>query len=59
MRDLSARLEAIYRSRTDKTLFLMGDGSLRYGDVVNAIDITKGHGVQRLGDREQIDARAK
>jgi biopolymer transport protein TolR len=47
--DLSARLEAIYRGRTDKTLFLMGDGSLRYGDVVHAIDIARGAGVQRLG----------
>ena len=49
MRDLSARLEAIYGTRTDKTLFLMGDGSLRYGDVVHAIDIARGAGVQRLG----------
>jgi biopolymer transport protein ExbD len=49
MRDLSARLEAIYRGRTDKTLFLMGDGSLPYGNVVHAIDIAKGAGVQRLG----------
>ena len=49
MRDLSARLEAIYRDRTDKTLFLMGDGSLPYGDVVHAIDIARGAGVQRLG----------
>jgi biopolymer transport protein TolR len=49
MRDLSARLEAIYRDRTDKTLFLMGDGSLPYGNVVHAIDIAKGAGVQRLG----------
>ena len=49
MRDLSARLEALYRDRTDKTLFLMGDGSLRYGDVVHAIDIARGAGVQRLG----------
>jgi biopolymer transport protein TolR len=47
--ELSARLEALYRNRTDKTLFLMGDGSLRYGDVVHAIDIAKGAGVQRVG----------
>jgi biopolymer transport protein ExbD len=49
MRDLSARLEALYRDRADKTLFLMGDGSLPYGSVVHAIDIAKGAGVQRLG----------
>jgi biopolymer transport protein ExbD len=49
MRDLSARLEALYRDRPDKTLYLMGDGSLAYGDVVHAIDIARGAGVQRLG----------
>ena len=49
LRDLSARLESIYRNRTDKTLYLMGDGSLPYGDVVHAIDIARGAGVQRLG----------
>jgi biopolymer transport protein TolR len=49
MRDLPARLEALYRNRTDKTLYLMGDGSLAYGDVVHAIDIARGAGVQRLG----------
>jgi biopolymer transport protein ExbD len=49
MRDLAARLEALYRDRSDKTLFLEGDGSLRYGDVVHAIDIARGAGVQRVG----------
>ena len=49
LRDLSARLEAIYRDRRDKTLFLEGDGSLPYGDVVHAIDIARGAGVQRVG----------
>ena len=49
MRDLSARLEALFRGRRDKTLYLMGDGSLPYGDVVHVIDIARGAGVQRLG----------
>jgi biopolymer transport protein ExbD len=49
MRDLSGRLEAIYQNRTDKTLFLMGDGTLPYGDVVQAIDIARGAGVLRVG----------
>lgn len=49
MRDLSARLEEIYRGRSDKTLFLIGDGSLPYGHVVRAIDIARGAGVQRVG----------
>ena len=42
-------LSKVYRDRTDKTLFLMGDGSLSYGDVVRAIDIARGAGVQRVG----------
>jgi biopolymer transport protein ExbD len=49
IRDLSARLETLYRDRRDKTLFLIGDGSLPYGDVVRAIDIARGAGVQRVG----------
>ncbi len=49
IRDLPTKLEAIYRDRTDKTLFLMGDGSLPYGDIVHAIDIARGAGVQRVG----------
>jgi biopolymer transport protein ExbD len=49
IRDLSGRLETLYRDRRDKTLFLIGDGSLPYGDVVRAIDIARGAGVQRVG----------
>ena len=37
-------------SRTDKTMFLMAAGSLRYGDIVGVIDATaKGAGVTRVG----------
>jgi len=36
-------------NRSDKTLFLMGDGALRYGEVVHAIDLAKGAGVERVG----------
>ena len=46
---LHARLAALYASRSDKTLYLMGDGSLRYGRIVEAIDIAKGAGVDRVG----------
>ncbi|HYT77155.1 MAG TPA: biopolymer transporter ExbD [Vicinamibacterales bacterium] len=49
LRELPDRLTAIYRDRTDKTLFLIGDGSLPYGRVVEAIDLAKGAGVQRVG----------
>jgi biopolymer transport protein TolR len=47
--DLQDRLTALYRDRRDKTLFVMGDGSLRYGSIVEAIDIAKGAGVDKVG----------
>jgi biopolymer transport protein ExbD len=47
--ELDQRLRALYETRTDKTLFLMGAGSLRYGDVIPLIDAAKGAGVTRVG----------
>ena len=47
--DLGARLKDIYQERRDKTLYLSGAGSLRYGDIVAVIDAAKGAGVQRVG----------
>ena len=47
--ELHERLSAIFRQRTDKTLYVMGDGGLPYGRIVEAIDIAKGAGVDRVG----------
>jgi len=47
--DLQARLAAVYATRRDKTLYVMGDGSLPYGRIVEAIDKAKGAGVERVG----------
>ena len=47
--DLGDRLRTLYENRNDKTLFLMGAGSLRYGDVIPLIDTAKGAGVTRVG----------
>jgi biopolymer transport protein TolR len=47
--ELHAKLAALFRGRTDKTLFVMGDGRLPYGRIVEAIDIAKGAGVDRVG----------
>ena len=49
LEDLQARLAALYAARSDKTLYVMGDGSLPYGRIVEAIDIAKGAGVERVG----------
>ena len=49
LNDLRARLSALYAARSDKTLYVMGDGSLPYGRIVEAIDVAKGAGVTRVG----------
>ena len=47
--ELEARLRDIFASRRDKTLYIMGSGALRYGDIVEVIDAGKGAGVDRVG----------
>ena len=49
MEALEVRLRTIYESRQDKTLYLMGSGALRYGEVVRVIDAARGAGVGRVG----------
>ena len=39
----------IFESRRDKTLFLAGAGTLRYGDIIAVIDAAKGAGVEKVG----------
>ena len=46
---LEATLRGIFASRRDRTLFVRGDGSLRYGEIVRVIDAAKGAGVDRIG----------
>ena len=47
--DLEDRLRKIYEERKDKTLFIAGDGTLRYGDIVELSDAAKGAGVEKVG----------
>ena len=46
---LESRLREIFTSRRDKTLYIAGAGSLRYGDIVAVVDAGKGAGVERVG----------
>ena len=39
----------LYRDRRDKTLFIIGDGSVHYGDIARIIDAATGAGVTRIG----------
>jgi biopolymer transport protein ExbD len=47
--ELEGRLREIYRERENKTLYIAGDGALRYGEIVAIIDAGKGAGVNRVG----------
>jgi biopolymer transport protein TolR len=49
MRDLESRLRAVFEERKDKTLFIAGAPSLRYGEIVDVIDAAKGAGVDKVG----------
>jgi len=46
---LEERLRAIFEERKEKTMFIIGAGNLRYGDIVNVIDAAKGAGVEKVG----------
>jgi biopolymer transport protein TolR len=46
---VEARLRDIFATRYDRTLWVRGDGSLRYGDIVKVIDAARGAGVTRVG----------
>jgi len=47
--DLPERLRVIFEARRDKTMFIVGDGALRYADIVQVIDAAKGAGVDKVG----------
>ena len=46
---LRDRLRDVFAERRDKTLYIMGDGALRYGEVIAVVDVAKGAGVERVG----------
>ncbi|MFN2446568.1 MAG: ExbD/TolR family protein [Vicinamibacterales bacterium] len=49
LQELEERLRTIFEERKDKTMFIMGAGNLRYGDIVDVIDAAKGAGVEKVG----------
>jgi biopolymer transport protein ExbD len=46
---LEMRLRDIFATRQDRTLYVRGDGSLRYGEVIPVIDAAHGAGITRVG----------
>jgi biopolymer transport protein TolR len=49
MPELETKLRAIFEQRKDKTMFIAGAPSLRYGEIVAVIDAAKGAGVEKVG----------
>ena len=49
LQDLESRLRTIFEERKEKTMFIIGDGTLRYGAIVQVIDAAKGAGVEKVG----------
>ena len=46
---LETKLRDIFESRKEKTMFIVGDPSLLYGQIVQVIDAAKGAGVEKVG----------
>jgi biopolymer transport protein TolR len=46
---LQSELRTVFETRKEKTLFLNGHESLRYGEIVEVIDAAKGAGVDKVG----------
>jgi biopolymer transport protein ExbD len=49
LQDLETRLRDIFETRKEKTMFIAGDGGLRYGEIIYVIDAAKGAGVEKVG----------
>ncbi|HZF73693.1 MAG TPA: biopolymer transporter ExbD [Gemmatimonadaceae bacterium] len=47
--DLQKRLKEIYDPRPDKIMFIKGDPTVKYSDVINAMDAARGAGVKVIG----------
>ena len=47
--ELESKLRDIFETRKEKTMFIIGDPSVRYGQIVQVIDAAKGAGVEKVG----------
>jgi len=54
--DLTPRLRAIFERREDKTVFVLGASTLRYGDVVPVLDVAFGLGLRIAIITEELQA---
>jgi biopolymer transport protein TolR len=47
--ELEERLREIFEERREKTMFIMGATTLRYGEIISVIDAAKAAGVEKVG----------
>ena len=47
--ELGKRLKEIYDPRPDKIIFIKGDPTVKYSDVIFAMDVARGAGVKVIG----------
>ncbi len=47
--NLGRRLKEIYEPRPEKIIFVKGDPKTKYGQVVHAMDVSRGSGVKVIG----------
>jgi biopolymer transport protein ExbD len=49
IRMLGSRLEDIFKTRSDRVMFVKGDPTLPFAEVAEIIDIAKGAGLDKIG----------
>jgi len=47
--EAQAKFRELFETRKDKTLFVIGAGSVRYGEIMAIIDAAMGAGVEKVG----------
>ena len=48
-KNLGSRLEAIFKTRAERVIFVKGDPDLEFKDVAKVIDVAKGVGIDKVG----------
>jgi biopolymer transport protein ExbD len=46
---LQEKLRDVFETRREKTMFIVGDPTLRYGEIIAVIDAARGAGVEKVG----------
>src|SRR5262249_35821197 len=46
---LIEQLEEIFKTRSDRTIFVQGDEEVLFSDMAHLIDLAEGAGIERLG----------